>query len=58
MALYVISSLGCVFTESLSMLIFYRVLEGFSASSIISVCIAIVKDCVSGPKRGRILAFI
>ncbi|MDO6681539.1 multidrug effflux MFS transporter [Oceanobacter sp. 5_MG-2023] len=58
LALYVLASLGCVFSYSIEPLIFSRVLQGLGGGAITVVETAIVKDLYKGRERERILATV
>lgn len=58
LVLYVLASLGCVFTHSIEPLIVFRILQGFGGGAITVVETSIVKDLYKGRERERILATV
>lgn len=56
--LYAIGSLGCVIAGNIIFLILVRVLQGFGAGGMVSLSIAIIKDCFEGPTRATALATV
>ncbi len=57
-ACYTLASLACFLADTIQMLIAARIFQAIGAGAIITISIAIVKDCFIGSARERILAFI
>ncbi|MCR4963377.1 MAG: Bcr/CflA family efflux MFS transporter [Firmicutes bacterium] len=55
---YAAASLACAASVSIQMLIAARIFQAIGAGAIITISMAIVKDCFIGSARERILAFI
>ncbi|PVB60989.1 MFS transporter [Labrenzia sp. 011] len=58
LALYVLASLGCVFTSSIEGLIGFRALQGLGGGAVTVMETAIVKDLFDGRARERIMATV
>ena len=56
--LYVAASAVCALAPDVYMLIAARVMQGIAAGAIISVSMALIKDCFSGKQRETILAIV
>ncbi len=55
---YCITSLVCMLSPNIYVMIAARVFQGIGAGAIIAVSIALVKDCFSGKQREAILAIV
>lgn len=56
--LYVAASAVCALAPDVYVLIAARVMQGIAAGAIISVSMALIKDCFSGKQRETILAIV
>ena len=56
--LYMLSSAGCALTTSVYLLILMRIIQGIGAGGMVSLSIAIIKDCFEGPTRATALAVV
>ena len=56
--LYMISSFFCAVTWSVYFLILMRIVQGLGAGGMVSLSIAIIKDCFEGPTRATALAVV
>ena len=56
--LYMTSSAGCALTTSVYLLIFMRIIQGLGAGGMVSLSIAIIKDCFDGQTRATALAVV
>ena len=56
--LYMLASIGCAVTTSVYFLILMRIVQGLGAGGMISLSIAIIKDCFEGPTRATALAVV
>ena len=56
--LYMLSSAGCALTTSVYLLILMRIIQGIGAGGMVSLSIAIIKDCFEGPPRATALAVV
>ena len=56
--LFIFASLICVFSESLEMMIFGRILQGIGLSAPRTISIAMVRDMYKGDYMARIMSFI
>ncbi len=56
--IFIIASLICVFSETIEMMIFGRVLQGIGLSSPRTISIAMVRDTYEGDYMARIMSFI
>ncbi len=56
--LFIIASLICVFSESLEMMIFGRILQGIGLSAPRTISIAMVRDSYNGDYMARVMSFI
>ncbi len=56
--LFIIASLICVYSESLEMMVFGRILQGIGLSAPRTISIAMVRDTYSGDYMARIMSFI
>ncbi len=56
--IFTLASLICVFSESLEMMIFGRILQGIGLSSPRTISIAMVRDTYEGDYMARIMSFI
>lgn len=56
--LFTISTFLCAWSQNLTQLIFYRILQGIGASGPSSMCMAICRDRYQGAIRKNILAYI
>jgi len=57
-AIFIIASFICIFSESLEMMIFGRILQGIGLSSPRTISIAMVRDAYEGDYMARIMSFI
>lgn len=58
LALYMVASVLCAITTSVYVLILMRIVQGIGAGGMISLSIAIVKDCFEGSTRATALAVV
>ena len=58
LALYAASSVGCAITTSVYLLILMRIIQGIGAGGMVSLSIAIIKDCFEGQTRATALAVV
>jgi len=56
--IFIVASMICVFSESLEMMIFGRILQGIGLSSPRTISIAMVRDTYEGDYMARIMSFI
>lgn len=56
--LYMLSSAGCAMTTNVYLLILMRIIQGIGAGGMVSLSIAIIKDCFEGPTRATALAVV
>lgn len=56
--LYMLSSAGCAMTASVYLLILMRIIQGIGAGGMVSLSIAIIKDCFVGQTRATALAVV
>jgi len=56
--LYMLASLGCGLTASVYILILMRVIQGIGAGGMVSLSVAIIKDCFEGQVRATALAVV
>lgn len=56
--LYMLSSAGCAVTTSVYLLILMRISQGIGAGGMVSLSIAIIKDCFEGQTRATALAVV
>ena len=56
--LYMLASLCCAITTSVYILILARIVQGLGGGGMISLSIAIIKDCFEGPTRATALAVV
>ena len=56
--LYMLASVMCAVTASIYFLIFMRIVQGIGAGGMVSLSIAIIKDCFEGPTRATALAVV
>ena len=56
--LYMVSSAGCAVTTSVYLLILMRIIQGIGAGGMVSLSIAIIKDCFEGQTRATALAVV
>lgn len=56
--LYMASSIGCALTTSVYFLILMRITQGIGAGGMVSLSIAIIKDCFEGQVRATALAVV
>ena len=56
--LYMLASLCCAVTTSVYLLILMRIVQGIGGGGMISLSIAIIKDCFEGPTRATALAVV
>ena len=56
--LYMLSSAGCALTTSVYLLILMRIIQGIGAGGMVSLSIAIIKDCFEGQTRATALAVV
>ena len=57
-AVFIIASLICIYSESLSWMVFGRILQGVGLSAPRTIAIAMVRDTYSGDYMARIMSFI
>lgn len=57
-ALFIASSLLCAFSQSITSLIVFRVLQAAGAAAAATLCMAMTKDIYSSEERVRVLAWI
>ncbi len=55
---FFIASIICVFSESLEMMIFGRILQGIGLSAPRTISIAIIRDIYSGDRMAKIMSFV
>ena len=58
LALYLVSSVFCAITSSVYFMIIMRIVQGLGAGGMVSLSIAIIKDCFEGPTRATALAVV
>ena len=58
LALYMAASVFCAITTSVYVLILMRIIQGIGAGGMISLSIAIIKDCFEGQTRATALAVV
>ncbi|MDO4869158.1 MAG: multidrug effflux MFS transporter [Bacillota bacterium] len=58
LALYMLASIGCAVTASVYLLILMRIIQGLGAGGMVSLSIAIIKDCFEGQTRATALAVV
>ena len=56
--LYMLASVMCAVTANIYFLIFMRIVQGIGAGGMVSLSIAIIKDCFEGPTRATALAVV
>lgn len=56
--LYMLASVCCAVTTSVYLLILMRIVQGIGGGGMISLSIAIIKDCFEGPTRATALAVV
>lgn len=56
--LYMLASVMCAVTASIYFLILMRIIQGIGAGGMVSLSIAIIKDCFEGPTRATALAVV
>jgi len=56
--IYIIGSVGCIFSRSIYQLILMRSLQGIATGAIIAVSTAIIKESFADKKREKILAIV
>ena len=56
--LYMLASVMCAVTASIYFLIFMRIVQGIGAGGMVSLSIAIIKDCFEGQTRATALAVV
>ena len=56
--LYMLASVMCAVTASIYFLILMRIIQGIGAGGMVSLSIAIIKDCFKGPTRATALAVV
>ena len=56
--LYMLASIFCAITTSVYFLILMRIVQGFGAGGMISLSVAIIKDCFEGSTRATALAVV
>ena len=56
--LYMLASVMCAVTASIYFLILMRIVQGIGAGGMVSLSIAIIKDCFEGPTRATALAVV
>ena len=56
--LYMAASVFCALTTSVYFLILMRIVQGIGAGGMVSLSIAIIKDCFEGPTRATALAVV
>lgn len=57
-AIFIIASIICVYSQSLEMMIFGRILQGIGLSAPRTISIAIIRDMYSGDKMAKIMSFV
>ncbi len=57
-ALFIVASFICVYSESLELMIFGRILQGIGLSAPRTISIAIIRDMYSGDKMAKIMSFV
>ncbi len=57
-AIFIVASLICIYSESLWMMVFGRILQGVGLSAPRTISIAMVRDSYSGDYMARIMSFI
>jgi len=57
-AIFIIASIICVYSESLSIMIFGRILQGVGLSAPRTISIAIIRDMYSGDRMAKIMSFV
>jgi MFS transporter, DHA1 family, multidrug resistance protein len=58
LGLFMLSSLLCAFSQDVTQLIVFRILQGMAASSPASMCMAICRDRYEGDRRKKTLAYM
>ena len=58
LSLYLVSSGFCAVTTSVYILIIMRIVQGLGAGGMVSLSVAIIKDCFDGPTRATALAVV
>ncbi len=56
--IFIIASLICIYSESMEMMIFGRILQGIGLSAPRTISVAMVRDSYSGDYMARIMSFI
>jgi len=56
--IFIIASIICVYSQSLEMMIFGRILQGIGLSAPRTISIAIIRDMYSGDKMAKIMSFV
>ena len=57
-AVFIIASFICVYSESLGIMIFGRILQGIGLSAPRTISIAIIRDMYSGDQMAKIMSFV
>lgn len=57
-AIFIIASIICVYSESLTIMIFGRILQGVGLSAPRTISIAIIRDMYSGDRMAKIMSFV
>lgn len=57
-AIFIIASIICVYSQSLEIMIFGRILQGIGLSAPRTISIAIIRDMYSGDKMAKIMSFV
>ncbi len=57
-AIFIIASIICVYSESLTVMVFGRILQGVGLSAPRTISIAIIRDMYSGDRMAKIMSFV
>ena len=57
-AIFIIASIICVYSESLTIMIFGRILQGVGLSAPRTISIAIIRDMYNGDRMAKIMSFV